>query len=175
MKCNSSIQNGPSWWIGRTSEWTVLANCSTWSNLSLGPIVPEYQRATTSNVEMGKFTKENFMRSNHEPLCLLCSICLVQDGGFFLNYSSWLMGKYIRLHQTGLGVPRMGDSWREQLSDSSAWNSAPGSVWELQARACAFRASVCLAGQPRWQKFWGYWYRRLLGIAVEEMEMLVVF
>lgn len=93
----------------------------------LGSIVPVYQHATTGNVEVGKFTEENFIRGNHEPLCLLCSIYLLQDGGFSLNYGSWLMGKCIRLHQTGLGVPSMG-SWREQLSDSSAWNSAPGSA-----------------------------------------------
>lgn len=58
----------------------------------LGSIVPVYQCVTTSNVEMGKFTEENFMRGTHEPLCLLCSIYLVQDGGFSLDYSSWLMG-----------------------------------------------------------------------------------
>lgn len=76
----------------------------------LGSIVPVYQHVTTNNVEMGKFTGEGFMKGNREPLCLLCSIYLAQDGGFSLNYGSWLMGKCIRLHQTGLGVPRMGDS-----------------------------------------------------------------
>lgn len=149
VKCNSSIQNGPSWWIAGLQSGPFLLSVALGAIFPFGSIVPVHQCVTTSNVEMGKFTQENFLRGNHEPLCLLCCIYLVQGGGFSLNYSSWLMGKCTRLPQTGLGVPRKGDSWREQMSDSSAQNSAPGSVWEFQARTCALGPAdpqLCLAG-----------------------------
>lgn len=141
VKCNSSMQNGPSWWIGRTAEWTIPTNCSTWSNLSPWfhcPSVPMCHHQQCGDGEIHR--REFYERYPWAPLPPLQH--LLSSGWWIFPGLQFLAnGKCIRLHQTGLGVARMGDSWREQLSDFSAGNPAPGSVWELQARACALGPS----------------------------------
>lgn len=90
VKCKSSIQNHdhPSTmaWVGLQSESSSLTRAAA-AIFLLGSIVPVYhQKCTTTNgVEM------MVVRGNHEPLCLLHSMCLAQDGGFALNDSFWVM------------------------------------------------------------------------------------
>lgn len=71
VKCNSRI--APRDGLVGLQSGQFLLTAVLGAIFPLGSIVPVYQRVTTSNVEMGKFTEENFVKGNTEPLCLLWS------------------------------------------------------------------------------------------------------
>lgn len=65
VKCNSSTQNNPWWWVGRTSEWIFPPNYSTCINLSPWfhcPSLPKcHQQQCGDGSGEGKLTEENFI------------------------------------------------------------------------------------------------------------------
>lgn len=97
VKCNSSVQNSPSWWLGRTSEWIFLPTYNTCSNLSPcfhGPSVPKcHQQQCGDSSHERKFMEDNFIwevTMSPSASSLACNSIRMVD-------LPWILGKMFQI------------------------------------------------------------------------------